>query len=270
MLDEKVKQAQNKPHDERLINMFNRIITCTPVKKDSLTLHEEQILPFDQITEKILYNEALIHDLTDHHSQAKWVSHLNIPIEWQQVWQSVHNRLSCNKDKNTVWEQIHLNFYTQFSYNKWHNTLDPCPLCHQIPTSIFHIILNCNTVNNLWEEIEPTLKRLHDIPVTNEEKAFGITGLNSNTGVLLRNWLTYLMRQVISDVEKQAYYSSFMCLEAIKKKVLTKMITEISQNQRRYEKQNNLKFYDDMITHEAVLCRKMEDGGYNIFDPFLP
>ena len=84
---------------------------------------------------------------------------------------------------------MHLNFYTQYSYNKWHKKHEICPLCQKIPEDIYHIILNCAFINRLWEEIEPILKELYPQIVTKEEKAFGIVQ-KATTGILLRNWLT--------------------------------------------------------------------------------
>ena len=43
--------------------------------------------------------------------------------------------------------------------------------------------------------------------VTDEEKAFGIIEAKQTTGVMIRNWITYSMRKVATDVEKAAYYS---------------------------------------------------------------
>ena len=269
LLDEKVKQGQNKEYDEKIVSLFDRIVTCTPVKKDSIELINQERIPFEQITEKILYEEALAHSLTMHHSQVKWLSiWVNTPIKWEEVWQSVHSSRSSNKVVTIIWEQIHLNFYTQFSYNKWHKTRDRCPLCQQIPTSIFHIILHCNTVNRLWEDIEPTLTRLYNRPISEEEKAFGITEMNSSKGVVLRNWLTYLMRYVISVVEKQAYYTP-VSFEKIKRKMYNTMVTEITLNKMRYEKENRLSSYNDIITYGSVVCYQNEHGDYNIINPFF-
>ena len=42
---------------------------------------------------------------------AHYVS-LNDSIEWEKVWNAVHNVLSTNKTKSLIWQQIHLHFYT--------------------------------------------------------------------------------------------------------------------------------------------------------------
>ena len=76
-------------------------------------------------------------------------------------------------------EQTQLNMYTPYSYNKWHKTNLPCPLCIQIIDE-FHLIFDCPVVVSLWKEIEPLLLRIDPSPVTEQEQIFGILG-NSPT-----------------------------------------------------------------------------------------
>ena len=122
-----------------------------------------------------------------------------------EVWQSVHNPLSTEDTKTLIWEQIHLNMYTTHSYNKWHKTKEPCPLCMTVPLDEFHNTLHCTTVQNLWKNIEPHLLKIHPTPVTEHEMAFGIPGKSKN--IILRNWLTFLLREVTSQQERIAYYN---------------------------------------------------------------
>ena len=104
--------------------------------------------------------------------------------------------------KTIIWEQIHLNYYTQYTYNKWHKRSEKCFLCNKIPESRFHIILHCDFTNDLWNEIEPILKKIHPKHVTDEEKAFGIIERKQTPGILIRNWITYLLRECISKEER--------------------------------------------------------------------
>ena len=121
------------------------------------------------------------------------------------MWHSVHNPLSTEDTKTLIWEQIHLNMYTTYSYNKWHKSSAECPLCSQIPQSEFHNILECETVHNMWRQIEPHLIEIHPIPVTPFEMAFGLPGKTRNE--VLRNWLTFLLREIISLQERPAYHN---------------------------------------------------------------
>ena len=108
------------------------------------------------ITQKGLYEDAILKMTTDHIYQTKWMTKLQTVIVWEEVWITVHNVLL-----SIIWEQLHLNFYTQYSYNKWHKVHNICPLCSKVPESIYHIILNCDFVNKVWIDIQPLLSSLH-------------------------------------------------------------------------------------------------------------
>ena len=177
--------------------------------------------------------------------------------------------LSTNRTKDVIWKQIHLNFYTQYSYNKWHKTQEVCPLCQKVPENIYHLIINCIFVNKLWEEIEPLLKQLHPIAITEEEKAFGIVQKKETTGIILRNWLTFLLRECITQEERTAYHTKKNSnVENTKKKFNQTLSLEIHIKSIRYRNENNLEFWEKLITHGEVICKKDEDGEYEIRQVF--
>ena len=124
-------------------------------------------------------------------------------MEWDKVWNSVHNPLATEETTSFVWEQIHLNMYTTYSYNEWHKTNLPCPLFTQTIDE-FHLILDCPVVVSLWKEIEPLLLRIRPSPVTEQEKIFGMLG--NSPAIVLRNWLTYVLRFCIYRQENSAYH----------------------------------------------------------------
>ena len=269
LLEEKMKENRKLPFDKVLTNMFNKIVLNTAVpKEDTLVTNNGEQIKIMQLTQKKLYEESLLHIERDHHSQVKWVLKLNTSIVWEDVWNTVHNILSTNQTKSIIWQQLHLNFYTQYSYNKWHQKQDMCPLCKKMPENIFHIILHCDFTNKLWQDIEPLLKELYPVPVSEEEKAFGIVQKKATPGVLLRNWLTYLLRDCIMQEEKEAYHSSKPNLEKIKKKFNQAIEFEIHIKVIRYKNENNLAFFDKVITHEEVLCKKHENGEYQVTEMF--
>ena len=59
-------------------------------------------------------------------------------------------------------------------------------------------MIDCDIVKKIWDDFEITLYKIHPLPITNEEKTLGIIHKNPTTGILLRNWLTFLLRQIIS------------------------------------------------------------------------
>ena len=68
--------------------------------------------------------------------------------------------------------------------------------------------------------------------------------------------------------EKEAYHSSKPSLERIKKKFNQTMEFEIHLKVIRYENENNIAFFDKVITHEEVLCKKLENEEYQITEVF--
>ena len=69
------------------------------------------------------------------------------------------------------------------------------------------IILHCDFVNNIWTQMQPILSSLHRLSITDEEKALGIVTIKSTTGIVLRNWLTYKLREQVMLFERKAYHS---------------------------------------------------------------
>ena len=59
----------------------------------------------------------------------------------------------------------------------------------------------------MWNDIEPILKQLHNAPISNEEKAFGVVLKNLTAGPLVRNWLTFLLREFIAEEERRSYHT---------------------------------------------------------------
>ena len=115
----------------------------------------------------------------------------------------------------------------------------------------------------MWFEIEPLLNRLHSAPITEEEKAFGITHRKSTTGIILRNWVTYSLRKLVMQIEKEAYYApSKADVERSKTLFNQGMALQVKKKLIRYKSENNLDFFDNTITHAGVLCEKIRDGEY--------
>ena len=269
LLDEKSKENRKLKYDKALVRFFNSIVLNPNVREnDIMIMTNGEEINLSEVTQKLMYEELLFSEGTDHHSQAKWVQKLNTAIEWDKVWSAIHNFLPTNHTKTTVWQQLHINFYTQYSYNKWHKTEDPCPLCNKLPESIYHIILHCDYVIRLWLDIEPTLRRLHPTLVTEEEMAFGLAHTKQTTGVILRNWITYSLRAHIMKLERQAYHSphTIPSMEIAKYKFSQNMALEIKVKIKQYKETNPI---DTILTHSKVLCEKLQDGEYRFNKIFI-
>ena len=209
ILYEVQKQRNGFPHNRKITGIFNNIKHINAQGRTQHTMYNsesQKSIPFNQVTHKEVYYELIRRKYKTHHSQEKWEQRLNnTSITWSHVWQSINNPLSTEKTKTIIWEQIHLNDYNTYSYNKWHNSQQPCPLCLQIPKDKFHITLDCNLVSVLWNDLSHHLQKIHPAPVSKHEKVFGLSGNTPN--VILRNWLTFVLRQCIVEHESIAFHN---------------------------------------------------------------
>ena len=128
--------------------------------------------------------------------------------------------------------------------------------------------MNCEFTNKLWNDIEPTLRKLHPISVSNEEKAFGIVHHPPTTGIILRNWVTFMMREIISKAEREAYHTSYVNLDKIKRNLNKTVVSEIMNKNVRYRHENKSDFFEKLITYKTVLC-EIQNDEYKIRDIFI-
>ena len=96
---------------------------------------------FESMTQKEIYSELVHQQSRDHSYVGKWggTDRFGV-IEWDKIWPSVHKQFFTEKMKTSIWEQLHLNFYTTYNFNSWFNQLNPCPLCGKIPEDVFSLI----------------------------------------------------------------------------------------------------------------------------------
>ena len=89
----------------------------------------EEEVEFKFVTQKFIYGELIHQQSRDHIYQTKWLTEENEigSVNWEDVWRNVYQHFFTEETKSIIWEQIHLNFYTTYNYNKWHNTFQPCP-----------------------------------------------------------------------------------------------------------------------------------------------
>ena len=125
------------------------------------------------------------------------------------------------------------------------------------------MILHCKFVNQVWIEAKPLLILLHEKPITDEEKALGIVNMKGTVGIMLRNWVTFKLREQLMILERKLSRSS-MCasLANFKAKFNQSMALEIKQHLFRYQEEGNLPIFDRTIAHQGVLCKKNTEGIY--------
>ena len=274
LLDEKAKEARGIPHDRNQVSLLkNSTLYLGPsgigaVKDDWLFFANGTDIKMTCLTQKDLYEDAILRKSRDHKYQTKWVDKLNTVIIWEEVWASVHNNLHSNATKCAIWEQLHLNFYTQYSYNKWHDSSDLCPLCQKSPVDIFHIILDCDFANSVWTELQPFLRRLLATNVNDQEKALGIVSVKPSPGILLRNWVTFKVREQIMVFERKAHHSGRPSLESFKVQFNREMADDVRRVIYRLMNEGSISKINELITHRGALCRSVSDDSFMVNDVF--
>ena len=113
LLDEVELRNNGCPHRRYIANLFDRIILQDLNDRQHYLLNtEDGNFPFEKVTQKHLYEQLLKLNFRDHHSSAKWVEKLQTPIDWEKIWNAVHNPLATEDTTSFIWEQIHLNIDT--------------------------------------------------------------------------------------------------------------------------------------------------------------
>ena len=262
-LEEKAKARMNQVSDHRAVTLWDNVrINPHAGQDDILLTHNSTILKFPSIPHHVLYEDFISNIPGFHHSQLKWSEHLGLPLDWNDIWNTVHNPLNFCKTTSIIWHQLHLNFYTQYSYNKWHKVNMACPLCGKVPKSIFHIILDCDIVSTIWRDITPVLLKLHPGQPNDEEKAFGIVRRVPRPGVRVRNWLTFLIRRCISKMERRAHFCNSHILNRTKRKIQYSIEKEIDKKLFICRNDGNMKVFDEFFTHSNVICKKIQEQVY--------
>ena len=207
--DEFERKNNKLPHITHVANIFKRVHSVDLSLSQDYQIFDiqtQEYVPLIKASHKFIYNQLIARTYINHHSVKRWTDRFpNQAITWDLVWKSLNNPVSSVVSKSTVWEQVHLNDYTTSSYNRWHKTQVSCPLCLLVPASRFHITVDCPLVVQIWKDISPHLLALHPAPVSDMEMAFGLSGQSPN--VLLRNYMTFLLRECIADRERAAYHN---------------------------------------------------------------
>ena len=245
VLAEKLKADAQQPADALVLDCYHKLQhIAINSKEHAMITSVYDYLPLRYATEKQLYNEAIYSILyRDHHSTLKWQEFLApVYLEWKEIWRNVHNPLASEDTKTAIWDYLHLNFNTTASFNNWCDTADLCPFCSQIPEDAMHIILICPFVRHLWRDIHPFLDFVYPAPLTDYEMAFGLNG--HTAPVILRNWLTFKFRQVISSQEYLAHKTPGLNnVRMVKVKMNREVKCEVHKTYEYCCATNNLPFF---------------------------
>ena len=255
--DEFNKRTNGQPCITHVANIFNRVhLIDLPQCQENQIFdpRAQEFVSFKKASHKFIYSTLIARSYTVHHSVNRWTMRFpNQNIAWEEVWKSVNSPVCSADSKSAVWEQIHLNEYTTSSYNRWHHTQECCPLCLQIPASRFHITLECPTVNQIWQDISPHLRTIYPLPVSDTEKAFGLPGHAPN--ILLRNFMTFLLRECVADQERAAYHNGRgpSNLDDLKIRYNQRIKDEVHMKSVVYKHHGRMGFFESVFAHNNYL-----------------
>ena len=225
-------------------------------------------------TQAIIYSELILCQSGDHRYHTKWVEDGTLKgqrrwdgrheLRWDKTWESIHKQFHTEEVKSTIWEQIHLNFYTTYNYNKWHKVMQPCPLCNKIPEDIFHIILDCRFTKTVWKRIEKTLTKIISLPVSDDEKALGLypRWKKETNATILRNWITFFLRHQIMLEERRAYHIPNYHRSSIQKffvKFNYRCHEELKIKKMQYDHRQLSKKFEEIVTVRKAIASRAND-----------
>ena len=125
-------------------------------------------------------------------------------------------------------------------------------------------MLNCRFTNTVWEDLQHILRKFESRGVNDQEKALGLVNVRSSPGILLRNWVTYKIREEIMNFERKAYYSGRPSIDSFKVYFNQSMAKEVKQILHRYTIEGSVTKIDKLIAYKGILCKKATNGCYTI------
>jgi hypothetical protein len=98
--------------------------------------------------------------------------------------------------------------------------------------------------------------------------AFGLLG--STTEILLRNWLTFILRELVERQEKKAYYNPGVCQNTREFKIVFNQ--RVEKFLRRafliWESNGEIDKFLNSFGYNNVLLTTNEDGSMTVHKPF--
>jgi len=128
----------------------------------------------------------------------KWTLDLQngADIIWENIWVSVHNNINNYKVQSSIWEMIHRNYISGYILRQINRSNGLCKLCNNIEQTRTHIFMDCNVIDQLYQQFSYMISQLGPVTVSQEERAFGLY-TEGEPKIDLRNYLTYSLRHIV-------------------------------------------------------------------------
>ena len=159
------------------INISFRKIIYTNKCQDTFTIVKDQNrVDISSGDFKSIYNFILINKVSAIKLwEQKWRVDLNNNgLNWNKIWNNVHNPIFNYKIQSSIWEMIHRNYICGYILKQMHKSDGVCKLCDKLESERTHIFIKCKIINQLYGQFYLLMRRLDSRDMTEEEKAFGI------------------------------------------------------------------------------------------------
>jgi len=125
-------------------------------------------------------------------------------------------------------------------------------------------MLHCDFANTIWTDLQPILRQFLNKNFDDQEKTLGLVNIRSSPGILLRNWVTFKVREQIMNFERKAYHSGRPSIGSFKVCFNRSMADEVKLVIHRYLNEGSVSKVDELIAFRGVLCKKASSGGYTV------
>jgi len=220
----------------------------------------DAVIDISELEFKPLYSSCLSLKRIEISSATKWQNEINVlPTEWDQIWENIHNSPCGYKVQSSVWQMIHRNFICAYFLKLIYNTDGKCKLCGKLELKRTHVFMKCEIIQYTYKYFEPVLKQLLDKTIDEKEKAFGIFS-EKNGKIVLRNYITFVIRHVIFLLRNTDFTSVSTCRSLVIQKVSKFIKNDLDFRFKMAKVTNNINSFEKIFLIDNILGRIVNDN----------
>ena len=124
------------------------------------------------------------------------------------------------------------------------------------------------SAGKLWSDLEPVLQAIHPVPVAKKEQIFGLFG--NTPPIVLRNFVTFTLRECILQGESNAYANHVGLLNELEIKRLfnTRIVRYAQRRQRIFSAMNREDIFEKYFLVNNILVSREGDDDWTYIKPY--
>ena len=238
-----------------------------PNPKEYIKIRENKI-KLRKITTGVCYKYFVSKLKPNDKYKDKWNNLFNPePIDWKEIWNTL-KLINNDQVRSCVWSQLRLNFWTPFlEKHQWKNNdqSGKCKLCDVCQNDQFHLLKDCETVIELWDELRHLLTSLVPINIGVREMCFGLEGRGLN--YKLRNYISFSLRAAIHRCRNYDFHNRLSAKSKILNTLKHELRTDLMIKYEKSVKINEERLFEKRFLIKNVLGNIAEKN--LIFNAFL-